>query len=196
MNLLLINSSIRSEESISRTLCQKLAAQLSIHEDTIIERDLTQGIKFISSDSMAAVSKPVDDRSAGQASNETALLADTLIQELQQADTIIIGAPIYNFGPPASLKAWADLVARAGTTFRYTEGGPEGLLKGKKAFIVAVSGGTPIDSHMDFMLPWLTFFLGFIGIADVEVITADGIFGQGGEEKIRGAHKTIESLTL
>ena len=141
----------------------------------------------------AANLAPASERSEEQA--ELAAISDTLIAELQAADTIVISSPVYNFGVPASLKAWADLVARAGTTFKYTENGPVGLLEGKKAYITAASGGTPIGSDMDFMSSWLTFFLGFLGIKDVEVIAADGIMGQDGETKIASAHEKVAALT-
>jgi len=188
MTTLLINASIRGEDSVSRTLSYKLAEQFG---SEIIERDLTKENYFVSTESFAAAGTPEEERTPEQRSNEIIRLADTLIEELQKADHIIIGAPIYNFGPPASLKAWADLVARAGTTFRYTENGPEGLLEGKKAYIMAVSGGVPIGSDMDFMSPWLKFFLGFLGITDVEMVAADGIMGRDGEEKIKAAHQTV-----
>jgi len=193
MTILLINASIRAGESVSRALSYKLAKKLE--NENIIERDLANEITFVSSESLSAVRKAKENRSPEQAANKITQLADTLIEELQNADTVIIGAPVYNFGPPASLKAWADLVARAGTTFRYTENGPEGLLKDKKAYIVAVSGGTKIGSEIDFMSPWLRHFLGFIGITNVEMIIADGVFGQDGEEKVKGAYEYVESIT-
>ncbi|MEL6555854.1 MAG: NAD(P)H-dependent oxidoreductase [Cyanobacteria bacterium J06621_11] len=192
MSILVVNASIREDDSISRELSLKLSKKLS--DENVVHRDLTKGIDFISRESMAAVGTPKDERSATQNANKTAQLADTLIEELQVADTVIIGAPVYNFGPPASLKAWADLVARAGTTFRYTENGPEGLLKNKKAYIVAVSGGTKIGSEIDFMSPWLIHFLEFIGIKNIEMLTADGIFGQGGEEKIQKVRQKIDKI--
>ncbi|MEM6597570.1 MAG: NAD(P)H-dependent oxidoreductase [Cyanobacteria bacterium P01_D01_bin.36] len=196
MNTLLINASVRGEESVSRSLSHRLAEKYKAKGSTITERDLTDRIDFVSGESLSAVGTPKDERTAGQAANETAKLADVLIKELQDADVIIMGVPIYNFGPPASVKAWADLVARAGTTFRYTPNGPEGLLEGKRAYIMAVSGGTPVGSDMDFMSSWLKFFLGFIGIHEVEIIAADGIFGQDGEEKVQAAHQKIESTTV
>jgi FMN-dependent NADH-azoreductase len=188
---LVITASIRGDESVSRILANKLAAQLG---GDIIDRDLTKEIDFVSAESFAAAGTPKEERTPAQSANATTQLADRLIEELQEADNIIFGAPIYNFGVPASLKAWADLVARAGTTFRYTENGPEGLLTGKKAYIMAVSGGVPVGSDMDFMSSWLKFFLGFLGITDVEVISADGIMGQDGEEKIQAAHKAVENM--
>ena len=122
------------------------------------------------------------------------MVADALIAELQATDTLVLSLPVYNFTMPSTLKAWADLVARAGTTFRYTESGPEGLLTGKKAYVVIASGGTPIGSEIDFLTPWLRHFLGFLGITDVEIIAADGIMGIDGEQKIEAAAQTIETL--
>jgi len=171
-----------------------LAEKFKAKGKVLIERDLNQDMAFISGSSLAAVGTPIDERTKEQMESQTAHLADTLIKELQDADTIIIGAPVYNFGPPASLKAWADLVARAGTTFRYGENGPEGILEGKKAYIIAVSGGTTIGGDSDFMSEWLKFFLGFIGISDVEIIIADGIFGQDGEQKVKAAKKIVANI--
>lgn len=102
-------------------------------------------------------------------------LSDKLVAELQAADAIVIGTPLYNFAAPASLKAWMDLVARPKVTFQYTPDGPEGLLSGKKAIIVVSSGGVPVGAPMDFLTPHLQLFLGFIGITDVEVHAAKDI---------------------
>ena len=99
-------------------------------------------------------------------------LSNTLIAELQAADHIVISSPIYNFAAPAALKAWMDLVVRPRVTFRYGENGPEGLLSGKRATLVISSGGVTVGSEADFLTPHLRFFLGFIGITDVEVRAA------------------------
>ncbi len=107
----------------------------------------------------------------------------------QCIDTVSNSSPVYNLGVPAAVKAWADLLARAGTTFAYISTGPVGLLEGKKAYITTASGGMSIGSDMDFMSSWLTFFLGFIGITDVEVIAADGIMAADGKAKIAVAHE-------
>ena len=123
-----------------------------------------------------------------------AAISDTLIAELQAADTIVISSPIYNFGVPASVKAWADLVARAGTTFKYTPDGPVGLLSGKKAVIAIASGGTKVGSQIDFMSNWLALFLGFIGVSDVTIVAADAIMGEDGAEKIAAAHDRIAQM--
>jgi FMN-dependent NADH-azoreductase len=137
---------------------------------------------------------PTEDRTPEQA--ELAAISDTLIEELMAADTLIFATPVYNFGVPAIVKAWADLVARAGTTFKYTENGPVGLLEGKKVYLAAASGGTPIGSGMDYMSSWLKFFLAFLGIGDVEVIAADGIMGADGEAKIKAAVEQASAVTI
>lgn len=193
--ILHITASIRGAESVTRSLSTKLAERLAARNGaSIITRDLSANdLPFIDADRFAANLAPYAERNADQ--QALAAIADTLIGELQQADTIVFGVPIYNFSVPATVKAWADLVARAGTTFHYTANGPEGLLTGKKAYIAAASGGTPVGSEMDFMSPWLTFFLGFLGIKGVEIIAADGIMGADGETKIAQAHDAVHRLT-
>ncbi len=193
-NILYITASIRGDESVSRSLGQKLVDKLAKRQNaTVVTRDLAKNdLPYIDADRFAANLAPYADRSTEQ--HELAKIADELIEELQQADTIVFSVPVYNFSVPATVKAWADLVARAGTTFRYTENGPEGLLTGKKVYLTAATGGTPIGSEVDFMSPWLKFFLGFLGMNDVEIIAADGIMGEGGEEKIAEAHEKVEQL--
>jgi FMN-dependent NADH-azoreductase len=194
-NILYITASIRSDaDSISRGLGQRLVDGLAAKTGAgITTRDLAANdLPYVSAERFGANLTAPEARTPEQAG--LAAIADTLIAELQAADTIVIASPIYNFGPPATLKAWADLVARAGTTFRYTETGPEGLLKGKKAYIAIASGGTPVGSDIDFMSRWLTFFLGFLGITDVEIIAADGIMGADGEAKIAAAQEAALKL--
>ena len=194
-NILYITASIRSDaDSISRGLGQRLVHGLAAKTGaSVTTRDLAANdLPFVSAERFGANLTPAADRTPEQA--DLAAIADTLIAELQAADTIVIASPIYNFGAPATLKAWADLVARAGTTFRYTETGPEGLLKGKKAYLAIASGGTPVGSDIDFMSRWLTFFLGFLGITDVEIVAADGIMGADGEAKIAAAQETALKL--
>lgn len=194
-NILYITASIRSDsDSVSRGLGQRLVDGLVARDGASVTiRDIAaHGLPYVSAERFAANLTPAADRTPDQA--ELAAIADTLIAELQAADTIVIAAPVYNFGPPASLKAWADLVARVGTTFRYTATGPEGLLTGKRAYLAIASGGTPVGSDADFMSRWLTFFLGFLGISDVEMVAADGIMGEGGEAKIAAAQTAAEQL--
>lgn len=192
-NVLHIKASIRGDESVSNTLGNIIVDGLKARGANVTTRDLSANdIPFVDGARFGANLTPAADRTPKQA--ELAAIADTLIAELQDADTIVFSVPVYNFGVPAVVKAWADLVARAGTTFNYTENGPVGALTGKKAYIVAASGGTPIGSDMDFMSSWLKFFLGFIGITDVELVAADGIMGAGGEETIAKAKDQAAAL--
>ena len=153
-NIIVINTSVRFNDSLSRELTGIVADKINDGLNEVMHRDLTSDIHFISEPLLNAVEKSVEARSGKE--QNLALLSDILIEELESADYLVIGAPMYNFGPPASLKAWADLVARAKRTFEYSDNGPVGLLQVKKAFIVAVSGGTGVDSNIDFMTPWLS----------------------------------------
>ena len=192
-NVLHISASIRGDESVSRQLGNLILDTLKANGASVTERDLSANdIPFVDAARFEANLTPAADRTPEQA--ELAAIADTLIEELQSADTIVFSVPVYNFGVPAVVKAWADLVARAGTTFNYTENGPVGALTGKKAYIAAASGGTPIGSDFDFMSSWLKFFLGFLGITDVELVAADGIMGAGGEETIAQAKEQALKL--
>ncbi len=195
MNTILhISASIRGTESVSRTLGATLVSGLAKKTGAkVIERVLSVNeLPFIDAARFAANGTPPADRSEEQ--EKLAEIADELIAELVAADTIVLSVPIYNFGVPAIVKAWADLVARAGTTFTYTPDGPKGLLEGKTAYIAAASGGTQIGSDADFMTPWLRFFLGFIGIHNTEIVAADGIMGADGEAKIAQATETVQNL--
>ena len=193
-NILHISASIRGSDSVSRALSTQLAKGLAAQSEGIVtERDLsTNSLPYVDAAIFAANGTPAGERTSEQ--QRLSAIADELIAELQAADSIVFGLPIYNFGVPAIVKAWADLVARAGTTFAYTPDGPKGLLDGKKAYIAVVSGGTPVGGEMDFMTPWLKFFLGFLGIHDVEIIAADGIMGEDGEAKIAVATATVQNL--
>ena len=115
---------------------------------------------------------------------ETLALSDELIAELKSHDTLIIGAPMYNFNIPTQLKIYFDLVARAGQTFRYTSEGAEGLVTGKKAIVISSRGGIHADTPTDLITPYLKLFLGFIGITDVEFVLAEGFaYGPDAAEK-------------
>ena len=194
-HILYLTASIRSDaDSVSRGLGQRIVDSLVAKTGAAVTpRDLAaEPLPYVSAERFAANLTPAEARTPEQA--ELAAIADQLIAELAAADTIVLASPIYNFGPPASLKAWADLVARAGTTFRYTATGPEGLLTAKRAYLAIASGGTPVGSGADFMTSWLRHFLGFLGITDVEMVYADGIMGEGGEEKIAAAQAAAAKL--
>lgn len=169
--VLRIDASARTEGSVSRELSAALAADLAGADGAIVVRDLAKDAPaFIDEAWVGANFTAPEDRTDDQ--QDLLAASEALVQELEAADHIVIGAPIYNFSIPASLKAWVDLVARARRTFRYTEQGPEGLLTGKTAWLVVASGGTALESEIDFATPYLKFVLGFIGISDVRVIDA------------------------
>ena len=187
-NVLHIDSSARIEGSVSRDLSASIVAHLG---GTVIRRDLTNALPQITADWVGANFTSADQRDALQ--RDTLALSDELDQEVEAADIIVIGAPIYNFSVPASLKAWIDLIARAGRTFRYTEKGPEGLLGGKRAIIAVASGGTEVGGDADFASKYLTFVLNFIGITDIEIIAADQVMVHG-ETAVEQAKAKIEHL--
>ncbi len=168
-----IDASARKSGSVSRDLSDRIVSALMSNnkEVRLIRRDLADGIPFIDETFTAAINTPADQRTAAQ--RKALDVSDALVAELQAADVIVIGSPIYNFGVPASFKAWIDQVARAGVTFSYTENGPVGLLENKKAYIALASGGTQVGSDIDFASGWLRHVMGFIGIHDVEMVAAD-----------------------
>lgn len=174
LKVLKVDASGRYEGSVSRALGDEVVDQLwrDQYEVEITHRDLAANPpSFVNEDWIGANFTRETDRDAGQ--RQTLEGSDELVSELQGADVVIISTPIYNFGVPAALKAWVDMVARAGLTFHYTESGPRGLLEGKRAIVVLTSGGTEVGSAADFASPYLRHVLGFIGITDVEVIAAD-----------------------
>ena len=169
-SLLRIDASARHDQSTTRALADEVMAQLNPAHTVI--RDLSQEtIPQLDSGWLSAMGTASDARNADQRARLA--LSDKLISEVEAADTLLIALPIYNFGVPASLKAWVDMIARAGVTFRYTEYGPEGLLTGKRAILVIASGGTQVDSDIDFATPWLRHVLGFVGITDVQIVRSD-----------------------
>ena len=176
---------------MTRRITGEVAAQLKTQypELAFKELDLAQGMPFVNEQWIGANFTSADQRSAEQ---HVALeQSDALVSELQMADWLIIGSPIYNFSVPAVLKAWVDQVARAKLTFRYTEQGPEGLLKNKKAILVMASGGVPIGSEMDFATPYLQQMMGFLGIQDVQVLDANNF----NPEQIRHTLLNLESTS-
>ncbi|WP_431309885.1 FMN-dependent NADH-azoreductase [Algicella marina] len=170
--ILQIDSSMRREGSTSRKLTSDIVSKLREGGDaTVIHRDLADGIEIIDESWIGANFTPAEDRSDDHLGKLAA--SEELVSELEAADIIVIGVPVYNFGVPAALKAWVDLVARARRTFQYTEAGPEGLLKGKRAILAIASGGTAVDSDVDFTTPYLRHVLAFLGITDVSIVAAD-----------------------
>jgi len=178
--ILKIDSSARHEASLSRTLCDELATGLlEATGGTLVSRDLAGGVEFVDAAWVAANNTPPEKRDTAQRDRLSG--SDALVDELEAMDTLIIGAPVYNFMVPAVLKAWIDQVCRARRTFAYTEQGPKGLLENKRAYLVFTSGGTTIGSDADMASPYLMRIMGFIGIRDVTVIAADRIMAQADE---------------
>jgi len=184
MNLLVINSSAAREGSVSRTLVEDTVLQLleANPDARVIRRDLGESpIPHLSTETLAGV-RGVP---ATAAESRARALSDELIAELRAADTIVIGAPMYNFGVTTSLRAWFDHVLRAGETFSYSEAGPKGLLPGKRVIVIESRGGLysegPAGAY-DFQEPYLRHLLGFVGITDVTFVHAEKI-GYGPEAR-------------
>lgn len=187
--LLRIDASARTDGSVSRQLGDDILARLK--PDTVVTRDLAESVPQIDGRWLAANMTPADQRTPDQRARLA--LSDAMIEELRNADTIVIATPIYNFGVPSTLKAWFDMVARAGLTFRYTEAGPVGLLEGKRAILALASGGTEVDGPIDFATPWLRHVLGFVGITDVQVVRSDRLMVDAEASKAR-AIEDLERL--
>lgn len=172
LRILRIDASARVEGSVTRGLADRLLEGLAARSGglAVARRELA-GVPFIDADWVAANVTDPETRSADQ--RATLAGSDALVGEVTAADVWVIATPIYNFGVPASLKAWVDQIARARVTFRYTDQGPKGLLQNKKVYILVATGGIEIGSAIDFATPWLRFVLGFLGVTDVEVIAAD-----------------------
>jgi FMN-dependent NADH-azoreductase len=193
-NILLINSSGRFEGSKTRQLSQLVVQQLQAKNNhpNVVSRELANGLPFINEEWIGATFTPVENRSAEQ--NNVLKFSDELVKELQNAATIVIASPIYNFAIPAVLKAWIDLTARAQLTFKYTDNGPVGLIENKKVYIAIASGGVPIGSAMDFASPYLKQALGFIGLTDVTIIDASEFNLSGNKEKSSAEQQIAEKV--
>jgi FMN-dependent NADH-azoreductase len=193
MNVLEVSASGRRADSVSRMLTQEIVDALESRSGKVelTRRDLSKGIPLVDEQWINANFTAEEERSDEQ--RDVLAQSDSLVEELQAADVIVIGSPIYNFGIPAALKAWVDMIARARLTFRYTPTGPEGLLTGKKAYVVIASGGVPVDSAVDFATPYLRQALGFVGITDVEVVAADQL-NNAGDDAIDAARIRIADL--
>ena len=171
MKILHLDSSARQEESVSRQLAKQLVHKIKKSEDEVIYRDISGNIPFVAGIKGAGFIIPEEERT--EQDKQLFQFSDELVDEFLAADTIVISSPIYNFGPPAAAKAWFDLVARAGRTFKYEATGPIGLVDGnKQVYLVITSGGVPAESPVDFCTPWFKQALTFLGIKNIEVIDA------------------------
>ncbi len=171
-HILRIDASANVSASNSRKLGDRLIAQLSQQDDiAVTRRDLNQQISLIDEDWVTANFTALEQRTEAQ--KQKLEFSDQLINELRQADRIVLTTPMYNFGIPASLKAWIDLICRAGVTFQYSSDGPVGLLRDKSVDIIVTTGGVPLHSPMDFISDYLKQVFGFIGIRQINFIAAD-----------------------
>lgn len=185
-NLLRISTSLFEENSVSSALSTDLISALTSKggKFNVTERDFSkQAIPHLDGEWLKAISTSVEQRSTEQ--QEKVAFSDSLIDEIQAADILVIGMPMYNFTVPSMLKAWVDHIARSGVTFTYTEQGPQGLLNNKKVYLVAAMGGVHDTAATDFLRPYMKLIMGFIGLDDVEIITAGGL-NMGEESRVEG----------
>ncbi|NJD30519.1 MAG: FMN-dependent NADH-azoreductase [Gammaproteobacteria bacterium] len=200
--VLQINSSMHGKNAQSSRLAtefvQSLLAARQANRpggnpgDTVIVRDLAkQPVPHLTAERFQALAAPASERTLDQ--QRVVAESDELIEELQRADVIVIGLPMYNFGVPSALKAYFDHVARAGVTFRYTANGPVGLLNGKKAYVFATRGGRYAGTPADLQTEYVRQFLGFIGIRDVEFVYAEGL-ALGVEQRIAAVADAVSRI--
>ena len=193
MKIYQIDSSARKEGSTSRALAKKLLNKIKKPNDTVVYRDLNDEMVFVSGLTESGMN--IDKKDQNENHKKMFELSNKLVKELKESDIIIISAPIYNYGPPATLKAWSDLAARVGETFKFKPNGRrEGLLKNKRAYLVITSGGTKLNSKEDFLTPWLKFILNFFGIEKVDVVSADQM-ALDYEKSIKNAERQIDNLS-
>jgi FMN-dependent NADH-azoreductase len=198
MKILQIKASVFNGSGQSSRLSDQLVAQLRAENPgaQVVHRDLVADpVPHLDAARVAAFFAKPDARTAEQ--NAVIAYSDALIDEVRQADVIVLGLPMYNFGVPSQLKAWFDHLARAGVTFKYTEKGAVGLLTGKKAYVVATRGGVYAGTPHDFEVPFVRQFLGFVGITDVELVFAEGLaLGEESARKsIAAAQAQVRRLT-
>lgn len=193
--ILHLNTSIFGDDGQSSRLAAEFVARLP--RARVIARDLARDpVPHLDAARFGAFLSKPESRTAEQ----RAVLAYSamLIEELRQADTIVLGLPMYNFGIPSQLKAYFDHVARAGVTFRYTEKGAVGLLTGKRAYVFAARGGLYVGTPKDTQTAYVRDFLAFVGVSDVEFVYAEGlaIGEQAKTRALAGARRTLQSMIL
>ena len=194
MKILKIDSSSNKVNSMSRKFTDKIVNQLAKQNKhtEIIERDTTYSdIPFIDMEILGSL---FVQGKRTQEQKQALKFSDELVDEFISADVVILGAPFYNFSVPASLKAYFDLISRAGRTFGYdSDGVPFGMVPNKKIYVVITSGGTEIGGDADFLSGYIKYFFSFLGITDVTLVPLDQL-GRKGEEKIQQAEKFIQTI--
>ena len=199
MKILQINTSARAESGNSTRLANAITAHLkSRHPEAEVEvRDLARNpLPFLDEAGVTAVFTPADQRTPEQVARIA--LDEAMIARVQAADVLVLGVPMYNFGVSVQLKSFIDSIARAGVTFRYTESGPEGLIKGKRVFVACARGGVYRDTPADSQTPYLRQVLGFLGMTDVEFIYAEGmnLGPESAEKSFAAAEAAIAKLSV
>lgn len=197
MRILQIKTSVFSEQSQSSRLADALVSLLCERHSgaVVLVRDLVkEAVPHLDGARIAAFLAKAAERNPEQ--QAVVDYSDRLIEEVRRADVLVIGLPMYNFGIPSQLKAWFDHIARAGETFRYTDKGAVGLLTGKKAYVLAARGGKYAGTANDWQTQFVRFFLGFIGITDVEFVYAEGLaMGEEGRDRsLAGAQSAVRRL--
>ncbi|HPQ25098.1 MAG TPA: NAD(P)H-dependent oxidoreductase [Gammaproteobacteria bacterium] len=174
-NILRIDSSASLDDSVTREIGDEVVRRLVAQQPTasVVNIDLARGMPHIDADWIGANFTPAGQRDQRQLARLAA--SDDAITALQRADAIVLTAPVYNFSVPSVLKAWIDHVCRAGVTFRYTDKGPQGLLRDRPVYLVMASGGVPFGSAADFASTYLRQVLHFIGIEDVRLVGAERV---------------------
>lgn len=194
--ILLVTSSILGEHGQSNALAAHLRQRTDGRDDLVVtHRDLAvESLPHLAFEELSSWQAAAEERSAEQ--QRLAERSDGLIDELLAHDVLVLAVPMYNFGIPSQLKAWFDRVMRAGTTFRYTEQGPEGLVEGKRAVILAARGGQYAGTELDTQTPHLKAMLDMIGIRDVSVVFAEGLaMGEGRRDAaLKEARQAIDGL--
>ena len=184
-NVLVLKSSILADNSQTNQLSDYFVSKLA--DKNVVIRDLAAN-PLPNFDATAATALRGQPTSAEE--NALLALSDELVAEIKKADTLIINAPMYNFHIPTQLKSYFDFIARPRVTFQYTEKGPEGLLKGKKAVVLAAFGGFHQNQPTDLVTSYMKAILGFVGITDVQFVYVEGIgFGPEAVEKAQAQAK-------
>lgn len=194
MKILQINSSANKESSVSRSQVKHIVSKIKDKDTSaeIIDRDVAYSdLPFVNQEFVETMFYKGE---LNEKQKEILAVSDVLVDEVLASDVLVIGAPMYNYSVPASLKAYFDLIARQGKTFQYEESGSiTGFLKDKTVIVVIATGGTPIGSPMDHSTDYITTFLGFLGVTDIHFIELDQV-GVKGKEKLTEAEVKVDSI--
>ncbi|WP_246034076.1 FMN-dependent NADH-azoreductase [Thalassotalea mangrovi] len=193
-NILLINTSLNAEQGNSSKLAAQFVANIQAQRQVNVSRLDLNALALPHLDGLEMAAWMTADSERSEQQQQLAQRSDSLIQQVQDNDLIVIGMPMYNFGVPSVFKAWIDRIARAGVTFRYTENGPEGLLTGKKVVIVAARGGAYVGTDLDTQTAYLRNVFAFLGIKDIEFVYAEGLAMENAEQSMNAADNALKRM--